>query len=402
MCLLVWYPFGMVCVQAVRSEPIAQWTLAVYLDSDNNLDFWAQKDVEEMMRVGSTADVNVLVFWDRQNGPANAYKVLSGSLRELKDFSLNGLEPNMGTPKTLRDWVSYTTSQFRSDKYALVCWDHGDDFRGCMYDEHIPQQGFDLLTHQEVVTALTGFHIDALVYAACVLQEIEVSYEYYAGGLDIDYLVANEGYDPMDGFPYDTILGNLISAPTQSPLGFSKMLVDRYIEYYEYSGKAYSQSVTLSVVELDNVGKVVSDLKSMTDSMMIDMKGYAAIASAASGRANLPWSESGWERLIDLPTFVRTIHELSLSVKAVAGINPEAVRNVISSSENLLSGLSDAVLYYRNTKAMDKKGCLGIGIYFPSSLGSYEHNKQLYGDLYPLLTFASQGWLDFLYAYWSC
>jgi len=398
-CLLVSNTFSVIRVHAIATKP--EWTIAIYLDSDNDLGYYAEKDVAEMMMVGSTKDVNVLIFWDKFDGPAYAYRVLQGGLQKLTVFNLNGIEPNMGDPRTLKDWVTYTSTNFPSAKFALLCWDHGDDFRGCMYDEHVPEEGFDLLTHQEMVVALKGLHIDVLIFGACVLQEIEVAYEYSAGGLDIGYIVANEGYDPMDGFPYDTILTSLTAMPTQSPLDFSKMLVDKYIYYYEYTGKAYSQAVTLSVVQLSKVDQVVADLKAMTEAIMVDMKGYAEIVSAASGRANLPWSQNGWERLIDLPTFVRTIHDKSLDPREVKYIDPALVENVVLASENLLTSLNDAILYHRNTRTMDKKGCSGIGIYFPKSLDSYEQQKHLYGDLYPLMAFANEGWLDFLYAYWN-
>jgi len=378
-----------------------QWTIAVYLDSDNNLDDWAQKDVNEMMMVGSTKDVNVLVLWDRSDGPAHAYRVLPGALEELRDYALNGIETNMGDPATLRSWVTYSTRKFPSEKYMLLCYDHGDDFRGCMYDEHIPDEGFDLLTHQEVVSALSGFHIDILAYSACVLQTIEVSYEYLVGGLDIGYYVANEGYDPMDGFPYDTILAKLVAKPAQSPLTLSNILLDDYIDYYQYVGTAYSQAVTLSVVDISKVGKAVTDLRSMTEAMMGDMYGYANIVSAASGNANLPWSEHGWERLIDLPTFVSTVHAKSLNPREVRGINPVVVEAVVSTSGVLMTSLNDTIIYRRNVNAMEKKGCIGISIYFPTSQDSYENNKHLYGDLYPLMAFADEGWLDFMFAYWK-
>ena len=404
-CLLISSLVGTIYAQAAKRVPewSPEWTLAIYLVSDNDLDYWAEKDVDEMMMVGSTKDVNVLIFWDRPDGPAYAYKVLSGSLKELTNFALNGIEPNMGDPATLRDWVTYTKSAFHSEKYALLMWDHGDKFKGCMYDAHTPFEVYDFLTHQEVVTALNGFHIDALIYGACILAEIEVVYEYFVGGLDIDYYVANEGYDPMDGFPYDTILAKLTATPTQSPLELSKMCVDEYIYYYEYVGTAYSQAVTLSVVQTNKVGKVVTDLRSMTKAIMVDMEDYAQIVSDARGHANLPWSQNGWERLIDLTTFVKTIHDKSL--------NP----SVVSSSETVLASLSEAILYHRNTHAMDKKGCLGMGIYFPTSSESYENNKMLYEywlpennsesyekiDLYALMKFAQEGWLDFMIAYWD-
>jgi len=380
-----------------RSTRVAEWTLAVYLDSDNDLELWAQKDVKEMMAVGSTGAVNFIVFWDTFTGPAHAYRVLRNGLQELTDFRLNGVEVNMGAPATMRDFVTYVFKSYPARRFALLGWDHGDDFKGSMYDRHIPYEGFDLLTHQEVVTALNGFHIDVLIYGACVLSTVEVTYEYFASGLKIDYYVANEGYDPMDGFPYDTILTKLVATPTMSSLALSKMFVDDYIDYYNYGGKAYSQSVTLSVVQISRLGQVVTDLKALTQAIMTDMAGYAQIVSDARGHANLPWSENGWERLIDLSTFVKTVHDESLNPKLVSAVDPTVVALVVARSEALLSSLSDAIVYNRNVDAMNTKGCLGMAVFFPTSQATYQNDKQLYEQM----KFAQQGWPDFLNAYWA-
>jgi len=384
-------------VQAARVSPRACWTLAVYLDSDNNLEFWAEKDLYEMMLVGSSEAVNIIVFWDRYSGPAGVYKVLRGGLEELRDCALDGVEPNMGDPATLRSFVAYALKRFPASRFALLCWDHGDDFRGCMYDEHVPAMGFDLLTHQEVSAALSGYKIDVLVYGACVLGTIEVVYEYYASGLDIDYYVANEGYDPMDGFPYDSILTKLVAQPGMASLDLTRMFVDEYIDYYAYGGKAYSQAVTLSVVHVSKVGKVVEDLRSMTEAIMMDMEGYARIVSDARGHANLPWSENGWERLVDLPTFVQTVHDESLDAALVAGTVPTIVASVVTSCETLLGSLSEAILYQRNLHSMERAGCLGMGIYFPTSSETYQRNK----EAYEAMRFAWEGWLNFLNTYWA-
>jgi len=383
-------------VQAARVSPRACWTLAVYLDSDNNLEFWAGKDLDEMMRVGSSEAVNIVVLWDRHSGPANVYRVLRGGLEELKDCALDGVEPNMGASATLRTFVAYALKRFPADSFALLCWDHGDDFRGCMYDEHVPAEGFDILTHQEVAAALKGFEVDVLIYGACVLGTVEVVYEYYASGLDIDYYVANEGYDPMDGFPYDTILARLVAQPGTASLDLANMFVDEYIDYYASEGKPYSQAVTLSVVQVSKVGRVVADLRSMTDAIMMDMDSYAGIVSDARGHANLPWSENGWDRLIDLPTFVKTIHDESLDAALVKNIDLYAVASVVALSETLLRSLSEAILYHRNLHSMERAGCYGMGIYFPTSRETYQRNE----EAYEAMRFAWKGWTDFLNAYW--
>jgi hypothetical protein len=384
-------------VISVQGRSSAEWTLAIYLDADNDLELWAQKDVNEMMVVGSSAAVNIIVYWDTYSGPAYAYRVLRNGLQELTNFRLNGIEPNMGDPATLREFVKYVSKNYPAKRFALLGWDHGDDFKGGMYDYHIPNEGADLLTHQEAVTALSGFHIDVLIYGACVLSTIEVAYEYYASGLNIDYYVANEGYDPMDGFPYNTILAKLVAKPSMSSLDMSKVFVDDYIDYYNNGGKAYSQSVTLSVVQISKVGQVVTDLKSMTQAIMTSMAGYAQVVSDARGHANLPWSENGWDRLVDLRTFVQTIHDESLNRKLVSAIDPAVVTLVIARSEALLSSLTNAIVYNRNVDAMNRKGCFGIAVYFPTSAATYQSDKQLYEQM----KFAQQGWPDFFNAYWN-
>lgn len=382
------------------------YTIAVYLDSDNNLDDWAQKDLNKMLAVGSTPDVNILVFWDRADGPAYAYKVNKGSLQPLNDFTINGTtangkEPNMGDPVTLNAWVDYTKKNFPADKYILVLWDHGDDYRGAMYDSHIPQDGFDMLSHQEIVEALKGTHIDALVYGACVIQMIEVSYEYAASGLQIDYLLANEAYDPMDGYPWDTILGELAAKPTMSPKEFCNMCVNDYIYYYNNLGKAYSQAVTLSVLDMSKVMEVVQNMTGMIDAMMSDMGNYFNIIGPARSHSNLPWSENGWEKDIDMKTLFYEIYTNSCDPKKVQKINKDAVARVKQYGLALKTLLDDPnVLYYKCLKG-DKAGYKGIGIFFPTSRSSYENNSHLYGECYPIMKFTRDAhWLDFLDAYW--
>ena len=45
-------------------SPSAKWTFMVYMAGDNNLSSAGDVDLTEMRRVGSTADVNLLVEFD--------------------------------------------------------------------------------------------------------------------------------------------------------------------------------------------------------------------------------------------------------------------------------------------------------------------------------------------------
>jgi hypothetical protein len=373
--------FAVLPVMPADAKSVSQWTLMVYLDGDNNLDYYSALNVKAMMAVGSTAAVNVVVFWDRFDAAAVLYKVMDGELDIIEGFQLSGEEANMGDPDTLHDFVSYTTHQFKANHYALVLWDHGDDHRGCCWDDH-PE---DHLTHQEISAALSGFSIDILAFDACVQGMIEIAYEYYWIGLDIDYLVATEGYVPYAGYPYDMILSDLVGRPTMSAFDLSKVMVDDYVAFYDALRPA-SRLVELASVDMSRVDSIVEQLGYVTgvlrDLLMgNDRELVHEMIAEAKGEGNLGWSEYGWEAYVDLPSFVRVLSTYN-----------------IPSSAMLYHTLKSAI-YVQASEALSSAE--GMGIFFPGSHASYENNELWYGGFYLLMQFPHEGWWDFLLAYWS-
>ncbi|UCE80716.1 MAG: hypothetical protein JSV94_06130 [Methanobacteriota archaeon] len=401
-------------------ESKADWTLAMYIDSDNDLDVWAEEDVDQMLSIGSTESVNVVLLWDNETGPASVYHVEYGELVPLDGCELHGVETNMGDADTLREFVSYVTSNFQSKNFLLALWDHGDDALGVCFDYDTgTDMSIDYLTHQEIISALgdSGAEVDVLLFAACVLAMVEVAYEYQASGADIDYIVASEGYDPMPGFPWDAILAKLISEPEMTPLALATILVDEHIEYYNaklrgeggpHQGEVSQQEddsgtswwylsyehVTFSVIELAGMSEFVSDIKDMASAMILEMGYYESVVSHARAQAILPWSQNGWERIVDLPTLVKAINERSLG-------------EVASASEDVILSLSDAVVHHRSTA--ERSGYEGMGVFLPRSLAMYENCQVCIGqwpmpqwsEYYGQMLFVDEIWLDFLNAYWG-
>ena len=399
-------------------DNVAGWTVAIYMDSDNDLDIWAQEDVNQMLTVSSTGVVNIVLLWDTETGPAYAYHVLNGELVDLEDFELYGIETNMGDESTLRKFVSYTTSNFESHNFMLVLWDHGDDSLGVCFDYHPGVDGdMDYLTHKEVVSALSGFRTDVLLFAACVLAMIEVAYEYCESNAEIDYIVASEGYDPMPGFPWDAILTELVSQPDMTSLTLATILVDEHLDYYavkhwaedgphpetempqsEEPGTAWwwmsYEHVTFSVLEVSRMREVVSDMSDLVWAIIPEMDEYATMLSEARTEAILPWSQNGWERSVDLP-------------RLVGAINDRTSGTIASSCEDVLQSISEAVVYHRTLD--ERSGYEGMGIFFPMSLAMYENCQVYYGqwpvpqwsEYYGQMLFADEMWLDFLNAYWN-
>ena len=388
LLLIVFVSATMNTVGAARPK-IAGWTFMVYMVADNNLDAWAYENLELMQTVELTEEVNVVVLWDGYDKPAYLYKVVYGGRELVGGFPLNGEEVNMGDPDTLEAFVDFVTRKFGAQHYLLDLWDHGNDFSGSCYDEH----PVDHLTHDEVVAGLEGHHIDILAYDACLEAMIEVAYEYNALGMETDYLVACENYVPLYGYPYDVILDSVTKNPDMSALEFAVLIADEYARYYEprahFNGGVMG---TLSVIDLSTVDEAVAELSQLTEALEAKLEEsydiYRKIISEARGEGNLPWAEYGWEYYIDLPTFINDL-------EANRKLDPD-IRGLASA---VRVALEEVVVHVANTEPMDSVSALGLGIWFPPSEKPYLAYRGLLR--YENLQFASQGWVDFLYAYWN-
>ncbi len=378
------------CLHGVDAvTPNASWTVMVYLDGDNNLDPDAHADMDEMAAVGSTSAVNVLVLLDEFDGPANLLRVTAGGSEVVSGFPLNGKEANMGDGRTLATFVDFVTANAPADHYLLDLWDHGDDFRGFAWDDHPNPDnspGDDFMTHDEIVGALAGHHFDILAFDGCVMSNLEVSYEYVARGLSIDYLVASEIYIPNQGFAYDTLLAPLVAEPSMDSPTLAKTIVDSYMAYYTKGG----WQVGLTVLKMSAVPGLVSALGILTQAIRPEMPTYRGCIAAARGNAHLGWSMSGWEAFIDFPTWLsrlqRCVGAGSVLTPAFAAVGEE---------------MASTIAYLRNTHALDVKGAGGIGIFFPGSAGSFEHNGFWHSNYFLMTEFSSRGWYAFLQAYWN-
>jgi len=365
----------------------AAWQVLIYLDADNNLDVYAgahhlgivQVDLDELMAVGSSDSVAVYALVDRWYGPANLFKVLKGSLEEQTRWALNGQEVNMGDPATLRSFVAYTSKASKAEHTLLVFWDHGTPNYVAWDDNTGVSDAPDTLTHKEVVAALSGYHVDVIAADECLVGQIEVAYEYYATGLQTDYLVASEGYTGWRGYPYDAILEELTENPAMSARELSIVIVE---ETYElFAQPPYMSEVVNShtAVDLGEVQAVADALRGLTELMVPEMKSYAGIVTSARGGAQLSWGQPAIS-FIDLERFLQGIADAAV---------PAEIR---AASLAALEALSAAVIGIQATHVTEKI-VGGLGIY----LSTQAWNVAWYEEY----AFASQGWLDFLQAYWA-
>lgn len=385
--LLVMAAVVTVPLATARGAPPA-WAYLVYLDADNSLDLYAgahhvpvvQSDLDELMSVGSDANVVVYVLVDRVAGPANLYRVDPGRLVEQTAFALDGQEANMGDPATLRSFVAYVTDVSHPAHMLLVFWDHGSP-QYVAYDEHAgPAGGVDRLTHQEVVLGLSGYHVDVIANDECSVGQIEVAYEYVAKGLRTDYLVAAETYTGWRGFPYDWTLARIVADPGMTSREVAVMMVEetqRLLSENPYSGEETNAHAAIDLGQIPALAASVFDL---TQTLMPDMKVNAHLVSKARANAVFSYGANAMN-LMDLKTFAVRLSEVARS----AAIRTAALE--------VAANVDLTILALQATQTTDHQ-LTGLGIAFPNHPGEV---PAYYGDF----AFPAAGWMAFLEAYWA-
>ncbi len=264
---------------------LAEWTFMVYLDADNNLEGAGVEDMNEMERVGSTDKVNIIVQMDRIEGEDTSngdwtdgrrYRVeKDDDVQTISSTPLMELpEPNMGDPATLVEFARWTVENFPAKRYALVLWDHGGAFRGICYDDTVPgSDTYDMLNmsdlHQatrEIYQLIGNRRIDLIGFDACLMAQIAVLYEIK----DFGHVAAASGFnEPGDGWPYEEILGPLVTKPDMGPQELATIISREYIYSYE-NGQDDPQDypmVTMAGFDLTKMNEVLQSLDQLSEEL---------------------------------------------------------------------------------------------------------------------------------------
>jgi len=358
----------------------AEWTVMVYLDSDNNLESAGIDDINEMEIAGSTTDVNIVVQVDRipysvlaSNNEGYADDISNSNwtttrryhiTQDFDPIQINSTliddlgELNMGDPQTLIDFASWATTNYPAKKYLLVIWNHGGGFRSPAYTTKDiawdDTSGGDRITMPELEDALSaisaqmGKKIDIVGMDACFMAMTEVAYQIkdYA-----DILVASEESEPFNGWPYDTILGELAGNPLISSGQLAIDIVDKYVFSYPYG------NVTQSAIDLSYMDTLTSQLSTLALAIMSDSsttKSKYVLASASSQYYG------DWD-FIDLYGFCNQLlaYSNSLEVKNIASSIQQTLNYAVIKSEYSGGSVS---------------GSKGLSIYFPYTAYHYYYN----------------------------
>lgn len=257
------------------------WTVLIYLDGDNDLEEQAFNEIKEMESVGSTSDVNIIVYvdyfsdQDLHTSEAECYNI-------TKDVSNNETiwssplvtplptEPNMGDPYTLLEFIKFGQIHSEANNYLLILWDHGAGYKGACVDE---TNNSDWLLPHELSMVLendTINPINVVAFDTSYMGQLEIAYEIRNR---TELIVFSEEQIPETGFPYHRFLHTLVLYPQMTALEIAQEIVRRYNEAYTPLGDYYDQTspntkIGLSVLNTTRVTHVIGWLDTLIDQLL--------------------------------------------------------------------------------------------------------------------------------------
>ncbi|MBI4801724.1 MAG: hypothetical protein HY796_04275 [Elusimicrobia bacterium] len=240
------------------------WLVLVFINGRNNLARAAIMDVNEMEMTGSTDKVAVTVELGLLNDRGNSSRLYiqkdatAGANNKLGAIISPAVKvpgADMGSWKHFADFAKWSYRNYPAKNVLAILWNHGSgriDIGGA--DNTGAELGiaYDDLTrnfirNKQIALALkeiersTGKKVSIYASDACLMQMASVAYEIQDNA---DFIVGSQENVPGAGFPYDTILAELAANPGTDAEALSKMMVDKFQNYYNGSG----DNTTLSAV----------------------------------------------------------------------------------------------------------------------------------------------------------
>lgn len=319
----------------------------------------ATKDLEEILKASLSKNVNVVIEtggakeWQNEtisHETNERYLVQDGELVLLDQLGLK----DMAEPKTLSDFISYSSTKFPADRYALILWDHG----GGALDGFAVDENFDMVPMKiyELEEALKdgGVFFDFIGFDACLMSTIEVALvlDDYA-----DYMIASEETEPAGGWYYTDWLTKLSKNPSLDTLSLGEKIVDDYISRSAVESKG--MAATLAVIDLAKIESIYEAFCLLLNEAKLELENQN-FELISKGRSE---SKSFGNTNIDHVDLIDLAKEINLD-----------------QSEALIATIEDCVKYRASSNSSDDVG--GISVYFPySELEYFDEMMDVYVQL---------------------
>ena len=339
-----------------------EWTLAVFLNADNNLDEFGVADQKEMSEVGSNEYLNIVSLIDRERGPAQINYIEKNNIKKLKDMG----ELDMGDYNEFVKFIKFVKENYPAKHYAISFWNHGSGWKdkkesasvlkGISYDDssnnHISTN--DLTIAMKEANKILGKKVDVLCFDACLMQMAEVA---YAVKDQVDYMVGSEETEPGKGAPYNDILKNVKKGMT--PRDFSINWVNAFGDSYN-GGSQGKETSTQSALDMSKLPQFIDAVNGFSKVGM--SKDYSRFFR----QMNVYTQKYAYPDNMDLLHFVELMTD-DTGLQSLENLKKQYVDESLKTAIKKLQAAGKQLIIanrFTTERAQESKG---IAIFFPTS-----------------------------------
>ncbi len=405
------------------------WTFLVYMASNSDLSKDAVRALKQMMNVGSTNTINIVVQIDKQ-GETDIERLY---IQKNKAFLIESIPqstaPEIGTSQSLYNFIQWGITKFPSDKLAIVLWNNGSGIKDIdLLDKVLtthrdqiytinPQNGLSEINYEfsnnfnlmkkieknyaklfELDTRKTGtndtvsskdrFHI--YLTNQDLKNVLEQTQQELLNNKKIDlvfmdachmamaeiasqiknstkFLVASQELEPSTGYNYELLLSPFLEGSLAAD-AFAKNSVVTFEN--EYSPKC--AEYTLSAINLEQIDKIEHDIKNLTTILLELTKiNPDMIIGALKGiRNNNRFTTEFYDAdYIDLCHFYKSLILMvdTLNKPRRGFAIPEDYANKLDDVKTLAQSAIDTIknIVIQTTNSKYLTKSNGISIYFP-------------------------------------
>lgn len=253
-----------------------EWTVMVFMNAKNNLSDgqllgmvgkFAEKDIKEMKKVGTTRNVNVVVEHGIKGKGARRLLIQKdGLLNSGETVYADDRGADMGDYKRVIEFVKWSKETFPAKHYMLVLWNHGLGWidpsqtlstagtgaseKGILFDDETKNY---VRTKQLGEILRQSGYVDIFAMNACLMQMAEVGYEVkdYTG-----LILASEETMLAQGFDYEKLLTFMNANPAFTNEQLSDFMMSWYRQFM-----AGGMNIGPVNVPFGNIGATLSTVR---------------------------------------------------------------------------------------------------------------------------------------------
>jgi len=412
-------------------KKIKKMTLLIYMSADNDLKRFAARNIEQLTKIGSNKDLNIVIHLDirlkNNRKITRRYYIEKNKIIHVNANDPESQRMDSGNPKTLESCFKWISRDYPAEEYGIFFWNHGTGIIDLIngrsinpmhlftmnrstdlfevdrsieffdWAESSRQRGIcwddssgNYLTNRQLDNTLSNIRkkymqnkkFALIAFDACLMQCIEIM-EYMEKHTKI--IIGSQEVELGTGYNYALALDPLKSGCTTNE-ALAAHIVLAYQDTYQYITKDYTQSA----VDLRKINPLLQNINNMASMLirLLNQKSHTAFPLIKQSRNRHNCTHFDEPRYIDLDHFYSNLIN-NISRLKNQGPLTSLLAQIKRSAEDGRSLIKKAVI--ANVAGSQLKNAKGITIYFPED-GIHPS--------YPKSSFAkNNGWISFLDTY---